>query len=111
MNVMSSGLVKPIVIVAVDGRPDENPRFPKSLSAALKIFNDNNLDPFLIACHATGHSAYNVVERHMAPMSNDLSGLILPYNYYGSHLDNHGRTIDAILEMIDQLQKSWGNFG
>lgn len=34
----------------------------------------------------------------MAPLSKELSGLILPYDKYGSHLDEQGRTVDADLE-------------
>ena len=31
-----TGQVKPIVIITVDGGPDENPRFPKTLVASYK---------------------------------------------------------------------------
>ena len=64
-----------------------------------------NLDALFIVCHAPGHSVYTDVERHMTPLSKDLSDLILPYDYYGFHLDNRGRTIDATLEMI--FKKAW----
>jgi len=39
----------------------------------------------------------------MAPLSNHLPGLILPYEHYGNHLDNQMRTID--------LQQEIANFG
>lgn len=93
-----NGSVKPIVIITADGGPDENPRFPKTLAAAYRAFHCNNLDAIFIACHAPGHSAYNTVERRMAPLSRDLSGLILPHNHYGSHLDSNGKTCDVELE-------------
>ena len=70
--------MKPIVIITVDGGPDENPRYPKTLNAAYKSFTEHNLDALFIACHAPGHSAYNAVERRMALLSHDLSDLILP---------------------------------
>lgn len=31
----------------------------------------------------------------MAPLSRELSGVILPHDHYGSHLDNSGKTIDS----------------
>lgn len=34
----------------------------------------------------------------MAPLSRPLSGLILPHDYYGNHLDADGKTIDEDLE-------------
>lgn len=94
----NAGAVKPIVIITVDGGPDENPRYPKTLNAAYKLFTEHSLDALFIACHAPGHSAYNAVERRMAPLSRDLSGLILPHDHFGSHLDRRGRTTDADLE-------------
>ena len=66
-----AGLVKPIVVITVDGEPDKNPCFPKTLNAAYKGFRERNLDASSIACHASGHSAYNAVERRMAPLSHD----------------------------------------
>ena len=34
----------------------------------------------------------------MAPLSRELSGLILPHEHFGTHLDADGRTIDEELE-------------
>ena len=34
----------------------------------------------------------------MAPLSRQLSGIILPHDTYGSHLDASGKTIDSDLE-------------
>lgn len=34
----------------------------------------------------------------MAPLSRELTGVILPHDNFGSHLDNQGRTVDAELE-------------
>jgi len=57
--------------------------------------------PFItlfIAANAPGHSAFNRVERKMAPLSRELSGLILPHDHYGSHLDKKGDTVDPNLK-------------
>ncbi|KAL5491710.1 hypothetical protein EMCRGX_G017057, partial [Ephydatia muelleri] len=48
--------------------------------------------------NSLGRSAYNRVERRMAPLSKELAGVVLPHDSYGSHLDAQGRTIDKELE-------------
>ncbi|CAF4041373.1 unnamed protein product [Rotaria sp. Silwood2] len=96
-----TGQVKPIVIVTVDGGPDENPRFPKTLVASIKKFKKYNLDALFILTHAPGQSAYNIVERRMAPLSHDLAGLILPHDYFGSHLTESGVTANIDLEKLN----------
>ncbi|CAF1644201.1 unnamed protein product [Adineta ricciae] len=93
-----TGQVKPIVIITVDGGPDENPRFPKTLVAAIRKFRKYNLDALFVLTHAPGQSAYNVVERRMAPLSHDLAGLILPHDHFGTHLSDSGVTVNPELE-------------
>ncbi|BFZ05261.1 hypothetical protein BsWGS_08300 [Bradybaena similaris] len=96
----SNKLVKPVLIMSVGGGPDENPRYQKVIDVAIHHFVKQNLDAFFIATNAPGRSAFNRVERRMAPLSRELSGLILPHEHFGSHLDSLGRTID------DELEKS-----
>ena len=91
-------LVKPVVVFTVDGGPDENPRYQKVIKVALHHFVKHDLDALFIATNAPGRSAFNRVERKMAPLSKELSGLILPHDQFGSHLDNRGQTIDSDLE-------------
>lgn len=57
-----------------------------------------DLDAVFVACNAPGRSAFNRVERRMAPLSRALSGIILPHEHFGTHLDKQGRTIDSDLE-------------
>ena len=90
--------VKPIVMLTVDGGPDENPRYCNVVRYVIKHFLDYNLDAFYLATNAPGRSAYNRVERRMAPLSRQLSGLVLPYDHYGSHLDSKKKTSDIELE-------------
>ena len=94
----ADGCVKPIVVVASDGGPDENPRFAKPLQVAAARFIDWDLDVYLSGTHAPHYSAYNRVERRMAPLSRELAGLVLPHDHYGSHLNASGKTIDTELE-------------
>ena len=70
----SDGKVKPVLMITVDGGPDECPRFPKVIAAACHTFKTFDLDAMFIASHAPGQSAYNTVERRMAPLSRSLAG-------------------------------------
>ena len=89
---------KPITVITVDGGPDENPRFPKTLAFSIKKFIDFDMDVLITFTHAPGNSAFNFVERRMAPLSKELAGVVLPHEHYGSHLDSSGRTTDKELE-------------
>lgn len=93
-----TGSIKPIMIISSDGGADENPRYPKVIFHAVNHFKKYDLDALFIMTNAPGRSAYNKVERRMAPLSYQLSGLILQHDFYGSHLDNQGKTIDLELE-------------
>lgn len=57
-----------------------------------------NLDALFIATNAPGRSAFNPVERRMAPLSRQFSGVILPHDHFGFHLDANGKTVDIELE-------------
>ena len=72
-----SGDVKPLTFVYCDGRPGENPRFPKVLQNAIEPFKTFDLDAYITMTHAPGLSAYNFVERRMAPLSKELAGVVL----------------------------------
>lgn len=94
----SDGGVKPVLIIISDGGPDENPRYDKVKRCAISHFKKFNLDAVFLATNAPGRSAFNRVERRMAPLSKELSGVILPHERYGSHLNSNGETVDVALE-------------
>ena len=94
----SGGKFKPIGVLFVDGGLDENPRFPKTIDVYIQHFKKYDLDALLVSTHAQGMSAYNYVERRMAPLSRELTGLILPRDTCGTHLDGKQKTIDSALE-------------
>ena len=94
-------LEKPILILSVDGGPDENPRFPKTLECSIAKFKAFNLDFLIVLTHAPGNSAFNFVERRMAPLSKELAGVVLPHDNFGSHLDSGSKTINADLERLN----------
>jgi hypothetical protein len=37
----------------------------------------------------------------MAPLSRELTGVILPHDHFGTHLDTSGRTVDDDLELMN----------
>ena len=86
------------MIIMSDGASHEAPRFPKTLHVAIDLFQTHKLDVLLHGVNASGLSAFNPVERRMAPLSHDLVGVILPHDIHGSHLDNRGKTFDIELE-------------
>ena len=72
--------MKPILLIEIDGVQDQAPRFPKTLTTAISHFKELNLDALLRGVNAAGLSAFNPVERRMAPLSHDLAGIILPHD-------------------------------
>lgn len=95
------GLAKPIVVIFVDGGPDENPRYKETIKFACQNFIELQLDALFISTQAPGRSAFNPVERRMAPLSRYLAGIILPYDTFGSHLNSQGQTINIDLEKMN----------
>uniref|UniRef100_A0A8C4PZQ8 C2H2-type domain-containing protein n=1 Tax=Eptatretus burgeri TaxID=7764 RepID=A0A8C4PZQ8_EPTBU len=99
------GELKPILVCSIDDGFNEKPRFPKALYAACNQFIRHNLDVYLAVTQLPGVQMYNHVERRMASLSRDLSGIILPHDSYGNHLDNSGKTVDTSLE-VRNFQKA-----
>lgn len=54
--------IKPVLIFTVDGGPDENPRYEKTISFAIRHFKKYDLDTLVVATNAPGRSAYNRVD-------------------------------------------------
>ena len=96
------GEIKPIIIMHVD-RLDalDYTRFPKTLLSSMRKFKKYNLDAFILVSQAPGQALFNTVQRRLAPLSHDLSGLVLPPSYFGTHLNIIGLTVDADLEKIN----------
>ena len=65
---------------------------------AIQHFKKHNLDALLISTHAPVLSAYNQVEKKMAPLSKALSEILLSHETFGTHLDTSRKTIDTNLE-------------
>ena len=78
---------KPVMIVTVDGGPDKNPRYTKTIKCAIDYFLSQNLAPFFLATNAPARNAFNWVERRMVKVSKELSGVVLPHDKFGPHLN------------------------
>ena len=93
----SKGALKPVGMMFDDGGPGKNPQFPKTIDVYCQHFNKYDLDALLVLAHAPGMSAYNYVERKMAPLSKELAGLVIPRDSCDTHLYSQQRTIDEEL--------------
>ena len=85
----------------MDGGPDEAPKNQSTLASWTEVFLKYNLDALFVFTHALGSSAYNPVERRMAPLLKDTANSILPFNTYGTHLNVSDETTDIDLEKKD----------
>ena len=77
--------------------PDEAPRNTKTLTVWANQFKQMNLDACFIFTRAPGSSAYNPVERRMAPLSKMTASVILPFDTFSSHLIAANKTTDIEL--------------
>ena len=92
------GVLKPLIFVSVDSGPDEAPNNYKTMLAWITCFKRHDVDGIFVFSNAPGFSAFNKVERQMAPLSKDTAGIILPFDKFGSHLNGTNKTIDPELE-------------
>ena len=79
--------MKPLIFVSEDGGPDGAPKYQQSLASWTKVFLKYNLDALFVFTYAPGNSAYNPLDRRMAPLSQESAGLILPFDKYWTHLN------------------------
>ena len=54
-----NGESKPFMIVTVDGGPDENPRYTKTVEFRINYFTTQDLDAFFLVTNAPGKSAFS----------------------------------------------------
>jgi len=96
------GEVKPIIIMSSDLiDPLDYTRFRKTLYFAIKKFKTYNLDAFILVTQAPGQSNFNISQRRLAILAQDLTGLVLPHNHFGTHLNISGLTVDADQEKLN----------
>ena len=76
-----------------DGRPDENPQFLANILKYLLLFKKHDLDYLTVQTHASGQSAYNLVERSMSTLSDKLVGIELDAFVFSKHLESIDRKV------------------
>ena len=89
---------KPVLVIRTDGGPDQNVRYLSTIKMYFNIWKKLDLDLLLISMSAPGCSAFNEIERRMAPLSKALVGLVIDHKKLGNHLDGNMETVDDELE-------------
>ena len=64
----------------------------------IQLFIKHKLVAIFLAALPAGYSPFSPCERRMAPLSKQLTGVVLDHKFYGYHLDSQQRTIDEVLE-------------
>ena len=90
---------KKVVFDTVDGGPNKNPRYEKTVNCSTKYFVENGLDPFFFGNKCSCCYPCNRVEHRMVKLSKKLSGVTLKHDKFGIHLDGKGVTVDKDLEL------------
>ena len=83
-----------------DAAQDQPLCFPKILATAVDLFCLLDLVVLLHRENLASLSAFNPVESRIVLLSYDFSGIVLPYDHFGNHLDSFGETIDR--EMVEK---------
>lgn len=78
---------KLILLMETDGAQKEAPWYSKPLAVTVSLFNEFKLDVPLHGVNTSVLSAFNPVERHMAPLSHDIAKVVLPCDSFGNHFD------------------------
>ena len=106
-EIFESGAIKAkfILMIQTDGAADEAPRFPKTMATAISLFLKLGLDVLCHGINAAGLSAFNPVERRMAPLSKLLSGVVLKHDQYGSHLGCQSVYFTVFIYILNNLQE------
>ena len=58
------------------------------------------MPPLINRVNTAGLSAFNPVELRMAPLSHNLTGIFLPHDNFGDHMDSSGKTIEDLEKRI-----------
>ena len=68
------------------------------MSTVVDLLKMLNLDTLIHGVNTAGLSAFNPVEHRMIPLSYNLTGIILPHNNFGDHMDSSGKMSDEDFE-------------
>ena len=89
---------KKVLLFRSDNAPDEAPRNPSTQSEMIHLFVKMELLLLVLISLPAGYSPFSPCERRMAPLSKQLTGVVLDHKYHGSHLNSSHETVDFELE-------------
>ena len=96
---MPDGKVKPNLIMDTDGGPDWCCRFVRTQDNLIQLSRELDLHITVIGHHPAGCSPEGRQERRMAPLSQDLTGLVLIHDKFGNPLNSRNEVLDRDLDM------------
>ena len=90
--------MKKVLLLRSDNGPDEAPRNPSTQKEMVQLFIKTQLVLLMLISLPAGYSPFSPCERRMAPLSKQLTGVVLDHKYHGSHLDASKETVNVKLE-------------
>lgn len=87
---LHNGAPKPILMFQTVDVSDQNPAYMEVQRMMTTIFKHTGADVVAWCRPAPGQSALNPCERRMAPLSRELSGVVIPVDINGTHLNSEG---------------------
>ena len=79
-------------------RSRQKSKIQNNIKWAIHYFTTQEFNAFFPETNAPGRSASNRVECQMVKFSQELSGIVLPYHKFGSHLSSNWETIKPELK-------------
>ena len=87
-----------MLLLRSENDPDEAPRNPSTQADCIQLFVKLELVVIILVSLPVGYSPFSPCERQMAPLSKQLTTVILDHKHYGSYLDSSTKTVDVALE-------------
>ena len=71
----------------------------------IRFLKNDHIDYVIAPCNSAGLSVFYFIEQRIVPLSKELSGIVLPHDSFGTHLNENGKTIDNVKE-LENLKKA-----
>lgn len=65
----------------------------------IRFLKNDHIDYVIAACNSAGLSVFYFIEQRMVPLSKELSGIVLPHDFFATHLNENGKTINNVKEL------------
>lgn len=101
-----SGAMKPILVLSVSRGQSSDFDYQRTLEVACHRFRTRHLDVLITMLHPPGCPGLIPVRRRMASLSQEFSGLILPQDFYGTHLDASSIKTDIRRHECQNIQRT-----